>query len=153
MDERSILQMTADIVAAHASLTEMSSDALVAEIGEIYNRLARLAGEIEGVPGGGAAPAFGAAAIQPALPLEAAFRADRVFCMICGKGLKTLKRHLSTAHALTPGQYRRQFGIPAGTALVAKRYSEARRKLAQDLNLAEGLAKARAVRAKKKKKA
>ena len=84
--------------------------------------------------------------------MDAAFGAEKVFCMACGKGMKTLKRHLSTAHDLKPGQYRRKFGIPPGTALVAKNYSEARKKMAQDLNLAEGLAKARAARGKKKKK-
>ena len=71
-----------------------------------------------------------------AVPLEAAFGADKVFCMVCGKGMKTLKRHLSTAHNLKPGQYRKQFNIPAGTPLVAKNYSEARKKMAQKLNLA-----------------
>ena len=39
--------------------------------------------------------------------------------MVCGKGMKTLKRHISTAHGLKPGQYRKQFNIPAGTPLVA----------------------------------
>jgi predicted transcriptional regulator len=92
------------------------------------------------------------AAIVPAVPLEAAFGAEKVFCMICGRGMKTLKRHISTAHDLKPGQYRKRLGIPAGTPLVAKNYSEARKKMAQDLNLAEGLAKARAARGKKKKR-
>ena len=64
--------------------------------------------------------------------------------------MKTLKRHLATAHDLKPGQYRKMYGIPAGTPLVAKDYSEARKKMAQDLNLAERLVKARAARGKKK---
>ena len=65
---------------------------------------------------------------------------------------ESLKRHLSTAHDLKPGQYRKQFGIASGTPLVAKNYSEARKKMALDLNLAEGLARARAARSKKKKR-
>ena len=72
--------------------------------------------------------------------------------MVCGKGLKTLKRHLTTAHDLAPSPYRKMFGIPPGTPLVAKNYSEARKKMAIDLDLAAGLAKARAARSKKKKK-
>jgi predicted transcriptional regulator len=65
--------------------------------------------------------------------------------------MKTLKRHLSTAHGMKPGQYRKAFSIPAGTALVAKNYSEARKKMAADLHLADRLVKARAARGKKKK--
>ena len=53
---------------------------------------------------------------------------------------------------MKPGQYRKAFGIPVGTPLVAKNYSEARKKMALDLNLADGLAKARAARGKKKKR-
>jgi predicted transcriptional regulator len=67
--------------------------------------------------------------------------------------MKTLKRHLSTAHQLKPGQYRKTFNIPAGTPLVATTYSESRKKMAQDLNLADRLVKARAARGKKKAEA
>jgi len=71
--------------------------------------------------------------------------------MVCGKGgFKTLKRHLSQAHSLKPGQYRKQFGIPSTQKLAAKSYSEARRQTALDNNLADGLAKARAKKAGKK---
>ncbi|GFO60084.1 hypothetical protein GMST_24090 [Geomonas silvestris] len=67
--------------------------------------------------------------------------------MVCGKGgFKTLARHLSTAHGMKPGEYKKQFGIPSKQALSAKNYSEARRKMAQDRGLADNLAKAREVR-------
>jgi predicted transcriptional regulator len=89
---------------------------------------------------------------KPAVPLEAAFGADKVFCMICGRGMKTLKRHLLTSHDMKPGQYRKQFSVPAGTPLVAKNYSEARKQMALEKNLGAGLAKARAARAKPAKK-
>jgi predicted transcriptional regulator len=70
--------------------------------------------------------------------------------MICGKEMKTLTRHLMTAHDMKPGAYRKQFGIPAGTALAAKDYSESRRQMAIDKDLGAGLAKARAARVDKK---
>jgi predicted transcriptional regulator len=130
MDSQALLKLTSDIVASHASANELSRDALLAEIEQVFAKLASLGG-IEGV----APPVLedlGAeeeSEIVPAVPLEAAFGAERVFCMACGKGMKT-----------------------PGTPLVAKNYSEARKKMAQDLNLAEGLAKARAARGKKKKK-
>ena len=148
MDKTALLTMTKDIVAAHASMNELTQEELLAEIQNIYAKLAALAGveDVAGVPIEGEEVATPAA-----VPLQAAFGAEQVFCMVCGKGMKTLKRHLATAHDLKPGQYRKQFGVPPGTPLVAKRYSEARKKMALDLNLAEGLAQARAARKKKKK--
>jgi predicted transcriptional regulator len=147
MDKTALLTMTKDIVAAHASMNELTREELLAEIQNIYAKLATLGGveDVAGVPIGGEEEVA-----KPAVPLQAAFGAEKVFCMVCGKGMKTLKRHLATTHDLKPGQYRKQFGIPAGTPLVAKDYSEARKKMAVDLNLAAGLAKARAARGKKK---
>jgi len=153
MDKRLLLQMTADIVASHASMNELSQADLLAEIDQVYVKLCGLSGGAEGegevtVEMVTAEPEQ----VKPAVPLEAAFGADKVFCMICGKGMKTLKRHLATAHDMKPGQYRKAFGIPAGTALVARSYSEARKRMAKDLNLADRLVEARAARGKKKKK-
>lgn len=149
MDKAKLLSLTADIVSAHASTNELTQEALLTEIGHVFAKLAALAGE-EGtvdIAGESAAPA--PEEVRPAVPLAAAFGADKVFCMVCGAGMKTLKRHLAAAHGLKPGQYRKQFGIPAGTLLVASKYSEARKEMAKGLNLAERLEKARAARAKK----
>lgn len=151
MDKRALLQMTAEIVSSHASMNELSQGDLLTEIDHVFNKLAGLAGSVEAaeaaVPEAGEAPE----AVKAAVPLEAAFGADKVFCMVCGKGMKTLKRHIATAHSMKPGQYRKAFGIPAGTPLVAKNYSEARKKMAKSLNLADRLVKARAAKGKKKK--
>ena len=151
MDTKTLLQMTTEIVSAHASMNSMTQEQLLGEIQKVCAKLAALAGgpDLPCVPieestqGGGA--------LEPAVPMEAAFGADKVFCMVCGAGMKTLKRHLSSAHGMKPGEYRKAFGIPAGTSLVAKNYSAARKKMAQDLNLADRLVEARAARAKGKK--
>jgi predicted transcriptional regulator len=153
MDKQALLTLTSDIVASHASANELSQGELLEEIVQVFRKLASLEGT-EGLETSIAVelPPDEEAENTPAVPLEAAFGAEKVFCMACGKGMKTLKRHLSTAHDLKPGQYRRKFGIPPGTPLVAKNYSKARKKMAEDLNLAAGLAKARAARGKKKKR-
>ena len=151
MDKRLLLQMTADIVASHASMNELTQADLLGEIDQVFGKLASLAGGVETAEGE-VPETFGAPAeaMKAAVPLEAAFGTEKVFCMACGKGMKTLKRHLATAHDMKPGQYRKMFNIPPGTPLVAKDYSEARKQMAQDLNLAERLVKARAARGKKK---
>jgi predicted transcriptional regulator len=53
---------------------------------------------------------------------------------------------------MTAKEYRNQFDIPAGTPLASKAYSESRKQMAIDRDLAGGLAKARAAKGKAKKK-
>ncbi len=140
-----LLEMAAEIVAAHASTTPMSRDELVAELSEVHNALSALdKGEtpvIEGTP-----------AEAPAVSRKKAFGKDKVTCMICGKEMKTLARHLRTAHEMKPSEYRKQFDIPRTQPLAARAYSESRRQMAVDRGLGENLAKARAAKGKAKGK-
>ena len=139
-----ILEMAVEIVAAHASTTNMSKEELIAELSSVYQALAGLEkGEVMTAE----APAEETA---PAVSKKKAFGKDKVICMICGKGMKTLTRHIKTAHAMTPGQYRKQFGIPRTQSLAARNYSESRRQMALDRGLGEKLAKVREARAKAK---
>ena len=133
-----LVEIAAQIVASHASSTPMTSDQLIFEIGKVHNALKNLeAGQ----------PIEGNDEDKPALTVKEAFKKGEVVCMVCGKGgFKTLARHLSTAHQMKPGEYKKHFGIPSKQALSARNYSEARRKMAQDRGLADNLAKAREVR-------
>jgi predicted transcriptional regulator len=152
METKTLLSMTTDIVAAHASANELSQEQLLSEIQNVFGKLAALGGDgdIPCVPIVG--EEAGPVEKKPAVPLDAAFGSDKVFCMVCGKGMKTLKRHIKTSHNMMPGQYRKTFGVPAGTPLVAKNYSNQRKALAKDLKLADRLVKARAAKGKKKTK-
>jgi predicted transcriptional regulator len=142
-----VLEMAAEIVAAHASSTVMSKEDILAEIQEVYATLSALE-KGEEVATKEEAQEDNA----PALSKRKAFGKNQIFCMICGKGFTTLKRHLTTAHEMTAKEYRNQFNIPAGTPLAAKAYSESRKQMAIDRDLAGGLAKARAAKVKAKKK-
>jgi len=143
----SLVELTAGIVSSHAVGTEMSSDELIQEITRVFATLKKLETDSAALE---TAPAPGA----PLLTMKKAFQNDQVGCLVCGKtGFKTLTRHLKQAHDLKPGQYRRQFNIPSSQSLTAKNYSEARRKSANENNLAANLEKARAVRAAKNKTA
>jgi predicted transcriptional regulator len=141
-----ITELASEIVLAHASNTSMTKEELIAELKEVHATLTALEkGEAVPVPGEEEQEAT-----APAITKRKAFGKKQIFCMVCGKGFTTLKRHLGAAHDLTPKEYRKQFGIPAGTTLASKDYSESRRQMAIDKNLAGGLAKARAARGKKK---
>jgi predicted transcriptional regulator len=136
--------MAVEIVAAHASTTNMSKEELIAEISSVYQALVAIE---KGETVVAEAPAEESA---PAISKKKAFGKDKVLCMICGKAMKTLTRHIKTAHGLTPGQYRKQFGIPRSQSLAAKNYSESRRQMALDRGLGEKLVKAREARANAK---
>jgi predicted transcriptional regulator len=145
-----ILQRAVDIVNAHASATPLSRDALLKEIQDVYLTLQALDQGKAPPPREEDKPA------GPVLGLEEAFKRDQVACMICGRtGLKTLKRHLGSAHQLKPDQYRKMFDIPRELSLSAPDYVAERRQAALDRGLGEKLAAARAKRkaaAKKKAK-
>jgi len=137
----SLLELTANIVSSHASMSEMTSEELLQEIQNVHAALLKLEEVIGETAGPGELKA-------PVITLEKAFQPDQVLCMICGKeGMKTLTRHLAKVHGLKPGAYRKQYGIPRAQSLTAKNFSDARRKMALDRGLAANLAKARAVKA------
>jgi predicted transcriptional regulator len=152
-----LLELTADIVCSHASVTEMSPDELLNELKAIHATLQALEkGEKpaqEPRKRGRKAHAPADLSAEPASPpapamtTAEAFKPDEVGCMICGKtGMKTLKRHLSTAHDLKPGKYRKQFNIPKDQPLAAANYVAKRRQDALDRGLGEKMAAARAAR-------
>lgn len=139
-----IMEMAAEIIAAHASTTPMSKDELIVELNEVHSALAAL-------EKGETVETTEAEENAPAVSRKKAFGKDKIYCMICGKGFKTLSRHLKTSHEMTASEYRKQFDIPRSQSLAAKNYSESRRQMAVDRGLADNLAKARAARGKKKK--
>ena len=165
-----ILDLTADIVIAHVSVTEMSSKDLLKEIRLVYATLDELAGggkvatielserktakKAKGIKDSTESAAETKETVIPSAPamtLAEAFRPDQVACMICGKrGMVTLKRHLASAHDLKPGQYRKQFQVPKDQPLAATQYVEKRRQIALDRGLAEKLAAARAAKKDRK---
>jgi predicted transcriptional regulator len=72
---------------------------------------------------------------QPAIPVKKSVTPDAVICLCCGQRLKTLKRHLQTAHQLTPSEYRASFGLKSDYPVVAPNYAAQRSNLAKSLGL------------------
>ncbi|HKL25426.1 MAG TPA: MucR family transcriptional regulator [Desulfuromonadales bacterium] len=142
-----LLEMATDIVSSHATTTPMSKDELIAEINSVYSALNSL-DKGEAVTSGEQEKDQ----TEPAISKRKAFGKSKIYCMICGKGFTTLKRHLSSAHEMTPREYRDQFDIPSSQPLAAKNYSEQRKQMAIDRGLGEKLAAARKQRNAAKKK-
>jgi predicted transcriptional regulator len=137
MDKKLLVELTAEIVSAHASVNEMGTDELLGEMQAVYQKLVGLAGT-EGEEAEGASQE-----IKPAIPVNKAFGADKVICLVCGKSFTTLKKHIAVSHQMTPKDYRKAFGVPSKTPLVARKYSEAKKKIAQEKGLAGKLAEGR----------
>jgi len=71
----------------------------------------------------------------PAVPIRRSVSSNYVVCLECGWRGKMLKRHLSSAHALNPDEYRSGWKLPPNHPLTAPTYSERRSAVAKELGL------------------
>ncbi len=132
--DTTVLALTARVVAAHVGHNEVSADALPDLIRAVYNALTEI---------GSAAPPHPAPepdapepdARVPVVSPEASVFNDYIICLEDGKKQKTLKRHLQSAHGLTPEAYRARWGLPASYPMVAPAYAERRSNLAKSIGL------------------
>ena len=72
---------------------------------------------------------------QPAVPVKKSVTPEAVICLCCGRRLKSLRRHLQTAHQLSPREYRATFGLKSDYPIVAPNYAAQRSDLAKSLGL------------------
>ena len=72
---------------------------------------------------------------EPAVSVRKSVTPDAVVCLCCGEELKSLKRHLTSAHNLTPREYRAAFNLKSDHLLVAPNYAAKRSELAKSLGL------------------
>jgi predicted transcriptional regulator len=72
---------------------------------------------------------------EPAVPIRKSVSHEHVYCLEDGKKFKSIRRHLMTAHGLTPEQYRDKWGLPAQYPMVAPAYASARSDLAKNSGL------------------
>lgn len=140
-------ELTVQVLTARLTKKEMSLEELQAEMTAISKM-------IRAIDEGTAQEPIIEAPTEEAKPqkinFKKVFKDNEVICLLCNKGFKTLKRHLTQVHQITDKEYKKQFNIPAKQPLIAKAYSEERKKAALDRGQGDILAKARAARAAKK---
>jgi predicted transcriptional regulator len=120
-----LLPLVTDIVAAHLSNNNVPSAELPQLISDVYHALATAST-------GGPAPT---ARPDPAVSVKKSVTADYIVCLEDGKKQKMLKRHLRTAHNMSPEQYRERWNLPADYPVVAPNYAKQRSKLAKAIGL------------------
>jgi predicted transcriptional regulator len=72
---------------------------------------------------------------SPAVPIKKSISSEELTCLCCGETFKSLKRHIQTAHHLSPEAYRAAFDLKSDYPLVAPAYAQRRSDLAKSLGL------------------
>lgn len=125
MEKQTLLTRTADIVSAHVANNSIATGDVAGLVERVYGSLAALGQPGEEAP----------AEKVPVVSIRALVKPDYLVCMECGAKQKMLKRHLTTAHGMSPEEYRKDYGLPASYPMVAETYSDRRRYLAKQIGL------------------
>ncbi|PSJ43336.1 MucR family transcriptional regulator [Allosphingosinicella deserti] len=121
-----LIELTADVVAAHVSNNKVAIGDVATLVANVHAALSTL---------GAPAPPPEPEKIKPAVSVRASIKPEAITCLACGSKQKMLKRHLLTAHQLTPAEYRSQFSLPASYPMVAPDYAQQRAELAKRIGL------------------
>ncbi len=122
VEKPELLELTAKIVAAHLSGNSVPPADLPALIRSVHDALAST----------GTAPA---PPPKPMVPVKKSVTPDYLICLEDGKKVKMLKRHLRTAHNMSPGDYRAKWGLASDYPMVASAYAKQRSELAKAIGL------------------
>lgn len=123
-NQNELLELTTEIVAAHASNNTLAPADLPQLIRDVFQTLS----SVGSVPLVTEKP-------RPAVSPKRSIFPDYIICLEDGKKLKMLKRHLKTAYNMTPDQYRDRWGLGADYPMVAPNYAKHRSNLAKKIGL------------------
>jgi predicted transcriptional regulator len=119
-----LLRLTAELAAAYVGGNNLAASEVSDTIKAIHQSLAGLNnGLAEAEPS------------SPAVPIRKSVTPDYLVCLEDGKKQKTLKRHLRTAHNLSPEDYRKRWGLPGNYPMVAPNYGAVRSAISKKLGL------------------
>jgi predicted transcriptional regulator len=109
----------------------------VAQIGALISSVADALEQAKKIAGTAVSSTSVQGAQQPAVPIKKSVQRDYIVCLEDGKHTRTLKRHLRTAHGMTPQQYREKWRLPRDYPITAPAYSERRSQLAKWVGLGQ----------------
>lgn len=119
-----MLKHASKIVTAYVRANPVPVLEIPALITKVVNALERAAAPVEVAP-----------ELAPAVAVKKSVTPEAVICLECGAHQKTLKRHLHTAHDLSPEEYRGRWGLSSDYPMVAPNYAAKRSQLAKDAGL------------------
>ena len=141
--QRSVVELSAQIVAAQASHKTMSADDMAESLRSVFQVLQEIQAGDNGV--------YEDTALHDSLaymrrhPL-ASIQRNQVICLESGKAYKLLSNRHLALYGLTPREYKKKWGIPMTMPLSARSLTNRRRKLAKELGMGKQLAVWRAQR-------
>ncbi len=133
---KSLVEMCAEIVAAQAGHTRLTSE----EIGDSLRQVFRTLLDVQRT--GQDVEVEESVVRDP----QSSIQRNQVICLECGKSFKLLSNRHLALHGLTPREYKQKHGIRMTQALSARTLSQRRRKLAKELGMGKQLAEWRAER-------
>jgi predicted transcriptional regulator len=117
-------EQVAEIVAAYLRKNSVAPGDVPAVIAQVYQSLAGL---------GQSQPAE--TPLQPVVPIRRSVNPEYITCLECGAKGAMLRRHLASAHKLTPTEYRQRWNLPSDYPVVAPSYAARRSEMAKALGL------------------
>ena len=124
MDSQDLLGLAADIVSAYLAHNRIGAEGLPGLIGAVHKAL-DTAGASQAKP----------VALSPAVPVRQSIKHDHIVCLEDGLRLKSLRRHLTASHGLTPESYRARWSLPPDYPMVAPDYAALRSEMAKQIGL------------------
>ena len=131
-----LTNLASEIVAAYVANNSVPAADLPGLIRSIHQTLGTL--------GQAPSPTTEAEQPQPAVPIKKSVTEDYLISLFDGRKFKSLKRHLSAEHGMTPDEYRTMFSLPKDYPMVAPAYAKQRSSLAKSLGLGRRAAVAEA---------
>ena len=125
----SALNKAVDIVAAYVSHNSLRAADLPELIASVHASISNLSHDV--------ATHEVKAAENPAVAIKKSITKDHIVCLEDGKKFKSLRRHLSSFHNLTPDEYRAKWNLPSDYPMVAPAYSATRSQLAKESGLGQ----------------
>ena len=125
VENRRLLDLTTEIVSSYAGHNVLAPDQLAELINRVHSTLATLDDT--------SAPEQQAQ--EPAVPVRRSIKNNEIVCLECGRGQKMLKRHIATAHNLTPAEYRAKWKLRSNYPMVAPDYAKRRSEMAKKIGL------------------
>jgi predicted transcriptional regulator len=124
-----LVELTADIVAAYVSNHVVPVVELSGLIADVHTALSGTSAPVSAV--------VNVEKQKPAVSVRKSVQDDQIICLECGGSFKSLKRHLTTHHSITPEEYREKWELPVDYPMVAPAYAEARSRLAKEMGLGQ----------------
>ena len=125
-EQRRLTELTSEIVAAYVGSNTVRQEDLGSLITDVHTALVR-------------APAAASPAEperkDPAVPIRRSVTPDHIVCLEDGKKFRSLKRHLTGEHGMTPAEYRAKWDLARDYPMVAPNYAKARSDFAKAMGL------------------